>query len=94
MKPKDLAFRLKAYLLQKFRRQYFKDGGEKSFTTYLWSKVDVQYRTVKLILIFQNSLTCARFVHLVPPGGIFQQNTSFLFSKLWVVKLYCVFQLN
>ena len=41
MKPKDLAFRLKAYLLQKFRRQYLKDGGEKSFTTYLWSKVDV-----------------------------------------------------
>ena len=39
MKAKDLVFRLKADLVQKFYRQNFKNGGEKSYTTYLWSKV-------------------------------------------------------
>ena len=41
---RDLVFRLKPNLFQRFhRRQYCKNGGEKSFTTYLWSKVDVRF---------------------------------------------------
>ena len=43
MKAKDFNFRLKVDLLQKFDRQYFENDHEKTFTTYLWSKVDVQY---------------------------------------------------
>ena len=43
MKAKELNFRLKANLLTKINCQYFKNGHEKSFTTYLWSKVDVYY---------------------------------------------------
>ena len=41
MKAEDLVFRLVSNLFQKFHRQYCKNGGEKSFITYLWSKVDV-----------------------------------------------------
>ena len=38
MKAKVLVFWLKSNLFQKC-----KNGGEKSFTTYLWTKVDVKY---------------------------------------------------
>ena len=41
MKAKDLLFKLKQDLAQTFYRNSFKSDGEKSFTTYLWSKVDV-----------------------------------------------------
>ena len=41
MKAKDLLFKLIPDLAKKFHRNFFKNGGEKSFTTYLWSMVDV-----------------------------------------------------
>ena len=55
MKAKDLVFRLKSNLAQKFHRQYCKNGGDKSFTTYLWSKVDIvsvciwYFKAVKIV---------------------------------------------
>ena len=41
MKAKDLLFKLMADLPQKLHPNFFENDGEKSFTTYLWSKVDV-----------------------------------------------------
>ena len=44
MKAKDLVFRLlKAFYFQKFNHQYFKNGGEKSITSYLGSERLVFY---------------------------------------------------
>ena len=41
MKAKDLVFKLIPDLDPKNYRNFFKNGSEKSFITYLWSKVDV-----------------------------------------------------
>ena len=43
MKAKDMVFKLKSNLFQKFHRQYCKDGDEKNITTHSWSKVDIQF---------------------------------------------------
>ena len=53
MKAKDLVLRLKVNFVQKFHRRHCKNGGKKSFTTHLWSKVDVQY-CERLYTIFES----------------------------------------
>ena len=84
MKAKDLVFRLlKAFYFQKFNHQYFKNGGEKSITSYLGSERLVFY-------LFSIRLKEKNFwgPSLKPSGGTMNTSNHFHSGEqsLWLEK--------